>query len=70
MAEAEGGHVRAVGDAAQRSGDSITFQIASSGGTPGVPETFTGVLTRIGANPGVISTVTSTGTIPTTPLTP
>jgi hypothetical protein len=28
------------------------------------------VLTRTGANPGVIATVTSSGAIPTTPLTP
>jgi hypothetical protein len=58
------------GGAVQRRGDSLTTFIGSFGGTPGVPESFTGVLTRIGTAPGLISKVTSTGTIPTTPLTP
>jgi hypothetical protein len=58
------------GGAVQRAGDSITFQIGSYGGTPGVPESFTGVLTKIGTEPGLISSVTSTNVIPTTPLTP
>jgi hypothetical protein len=39
-------------------------------GQPGATESFTGVLTRTGANPGVIVTVTSSGAIPTAPLTP
>jgi hypothetical protein len=62
------------GGAVQRPGDTLgTLFIGSFGALPnqpGAPESFTGVLTRIGANPGVISTVTSTGVIPTTPLTP
>jgi hypothetical protein len=58
------------GGAVQRPGDSLTIQIGSYGGQPGATDTFTGVLTRIGTAPGVISTVTSSGTIPTTPLTP
>jgi hypothetical protein len=61
------------GGAVQRKGDSLTVQIGSFGalpGQPGAPETFRGVLTKIGTAPGPISTVESTGTIPTTPLTP
>jgi hypothetical protein len=58
------------GGSVQRPGDSLTVQVGSFGGQPGVTQTFTGVLTRTGAAPTVISTVTSSGTIPTTPLTP
>ncbi len=61
------------GGAVQRPGDSLTTFIGSFGSVPGKPgatESFTGVLTRTGANPGVIATVTSSGAIPTTPLTP
>jgi hypothetical protein len=61
------------GGAVQRPGDSLTTFVGSFGDVPGHPgatESFTGVLTRTGANPGVISTVTSSGAIPTTPLTP
>jgi hypothetical protein len=61
------------GGAVQRPGDSLTTFIGSFGSVPGQPgatESFTGVLTRTGANPGVIATVTSSGAIPTTPLTP
>jgi hypothetical protein len=61
------------GGAVQRPGDSLTVFIGSFGSVPGQPgatESFTGVLTRTGASPGVISTVTSSGAIPTTPLTP
>ena len=58
------------GGAVQRPGDSLTVFVGSFGGQPGVNETFTGVLTRTGAAPGVISTVSSTGAIPTTPITP
>ncbi len=61
------------GGAVQRPGDSLTVFVGSFGNVPGQPgatESFTGVLTRTGANPGVITTVTSSGAIPTTPLTP
>jgi hypothetical protein len=61
------------GGAVQRPGDSLTTFVGSFGSVPGQPgatESFIGVLTRTGANPGVISTVTSSGAIPTTPLTP
>jgi hypothetical protein len=61
------------GGAVQRPGDSLTVFVGSFGNVPGQPgatESFTGVLTRTGANPGVIATVTSSGAIPTTPLTP
>jgi hypothetical protein len=61
------------GGAVQRAGDSFSFFIGSFGDVPGHPgqtEHFTGVLTRIGTNPGLISTVTSSGAIPTTPITP
>ncbi len=58
------------GGAVQRPGDSLTLQVGSYGGKPGATDTFTGVLTRTGAAPGIISTVTSSGTIPTAPLTP
>jgi hypothetical protein len=61
------------GGAVQRAGDSFSRFIGSFGDVPGHPgqtEHFTGVLTRIGANPGLISTVTSSGAIPTTPITP
>ena len=61
------------GGAVQRPGDSLTLFIGSFGALPNDPggtESFTGVLTRTGANPGVIATVTSSGSIPTTPLTP
>jgi hypothetical protein len=61
------------GGAVQRPGDSLTTFVGSFGvvpGHPGATESFTGVLTRTGANPGVIATVTSSGAIPTTPLTP
>jgi hypothetical protein len=61
------------GGAVQRPGDSLTTFVGSFGNVPGQPgatESFTGVLTRTGANPGVIATVTSSGAIPTTPLTP
>jgi hypothetical protein len=61
------------GGAVQRPGDSLTVFVGSFGSVPGQPgatESFTGVLTRTGANPGVIATVTSSGAIPTTPLTP
>jgi hypothetical protein len=61
------------GGAVQRPGDSLTTFVGSFGDVPGHPgatESFTGVLTRTGANPGVISIVTSSGAIPTTPLTP
>jgi hypothetical protein len=61
------------GGAVQRPGDSLTTFIGSFGDVPGHPgatESFTGVLTRTGANPAVVATVTSSGAIPTTPLTP
>ena len=61
------------GGAVQRPGDSLTVFVGSFGNEPGKPgatESFTGVLTRTGASPGVIATVTSAGAIPTTPLTP
>jgi hypothetical protein len=61
------------GGAVQRPGDSLTTFIGSFGSVPGQPgatESFTGVLTRTGVNPGVIATVSSSGAIPTTPLTP
>jgi hypothetical protein len=61
------------GGAVQRPGDSLTVFVGSFGSVPGQPgatESFTGVLTRTGASPGPISTVTSSGAIPTTPLTP
>jgi hypothetical protein len=61
------------GGAVQRPGDSLTVFVGSFGDVPGHPgatESFTGVLTRTGSNPGVIATVTSSGAIPTTPLTP
>lgn len=61
------------GGAVQRPGDSLTVFVgsfASVPGQPGATESFTGVLTRTGTNPGVIATVTASGAIPTTPLTP
>jgi hypothetical protein len=61
------------GGAVQLPGDSFSPFIGSFGAIPNQPgatESFTGVLRRTGANPGVISTVTSSGAIPTTPLTP
>jgi hypothetical protein len=61
------------GGAVQLPGDSLTTFIGSFGSVPGQPgatESFTGVLTRTGANPGMIATVTSSGAIPTTPITP
>jgi hypothetical protein len=63
-------YTASTGGAVQRPGDSVSVFIGSFGGQPGVTQSFTGVLTRTGANPGVISTVTSSGAIPTTPLTP
>ena len=52
------------GGAVQRPGDSLTVFIGSLGsvpGNPGATESFTGVLTRTGATPGLISSVTSSG---------
>jgi hypothetical protein len=66
-------YTASTGGAVQRPGDSLTTFVGSFGSVPGQPgatESFTGVLTRTGANPGVIATVTSSGAIPTTPLTP
>jgi hypothetical protein len=66
-------YTASTGGAVQRPGDSLTVFVGSFGSVPGHPgatESFTGVLTRTGANPGVIATVTSSGAIPTTPLTP
>jgi hypothetical protein len=42
------------GGAIQRAGGSLTTFIGSFGGQPGVPETFRGVLTKIGTAAGPI----------------
>jgi hypothetical protein len=66
--QAPAAFVLSTGGAVQRPGDSLTTLEASFGASPGATYTVTGVLTETAPAQTVLSTITTTVTIPTTIL--